>query len=227
MNFAFISYSREDEAYVNKLTKALREHGIEFWIDLKASYGGSWSPEIQQQIEDCSVFILVMSPSSRQADWVKAELIWARQRKKTIFPISLQGEQWFEVAYVSAHMVAEDELPPLRFFKEIKREISKQSGASTKRKNVKSRKKIYFYVGLATLIILFTGDLWMPATWKKMICNFQGGLWVSKGYFNSGFYLDDRRVGIRSQDCHCDYSDYPSFEDSFRNDLEVDPRNCR
>jgi len=49
----FISYSRKDQDYVNKLVEALREQELPWWIDNKIDYGDQWTREIKENIKKC------------------------------------------------------------------------------------------------------------------------------------------------------------------------------
>jgi tetratricopeptide (TPR) repeat protein len=117
----FISYSRKDQAYVNKLVDALIKHELPWWLDNKIDYGDKWTREIEENLKKCQVFLLVMSPSSKESDWVQRELIFAQQLKKPIFPLLLAGERWFQVIDIQMTDVQEGKLPPDNFFKETLR----------------------------------------------------------------------------------------------------------
>ena len=39
----FISYSRKDQDYVNKLVEALRKQELSWWLDSKIDYGDQWT----------------------------------------------------------------------------------------------------------------------------------------------------------------------------------------
>lgn len=65
--FIFISYSRQDKAYVNKLVQALKKQGLPVWLDDRIDYGDTWPRVIEENLKKCQVFLLVMSPRSRNS----------------------------------------------------------------------------------------------------------------------------------------------------------------
>jgi hypothetical protein len=112
----FISYSRKDQDYVNKLVEALRKQELPWWLDNKIDYGDQWTREIEENLKKCQVFLLVMSPSSKESDWVQRELTFAQDLKKPIFPLLLAGERWFQVINIQMTDVQGGKLPPDIFF---------------------------------------------------------------------------------------------------------------
>ena len=44
----FISYSRQDSAYVEKLIAAFEGRGLSVWLDNRIDYGTAWQHEIEQ-----------------------------------------------------------------------------------------------------------------------------------------------------------------------------------
>ena len=60
--FIFISYSRKDNAFVDKLSKDLNENGIATWIDVQQiSPGSMWQDELKAGIQKSSIVIIVLS----------------------------------------------------------------------------------------------------------------------------------------------------------------------
>ncbi|PSN13460.1 hypothetical protein C7293_15885 [filamentous cyanobacterium CCT1] len=116
MSFIFISYSRQDQAYVSLLTQALESHHLPVWLDDRIDYGTRWPRVIQDHLEQCQVFVVVMSPRSEESHWVQCELSLALELKKPIFPLLLEGRRWLSVAAIQAVDVADGKLPPARFF---------------------------------------------------------------------------------------------------------------
>ncbi|MEN9867740.1 MAG: hypothetical protein RL748_3330, partial [Pseudomonadota bacterium] len=80
----FISHSSADDTFVGKLQQQLAPHGVAGWIDSRQLRGGDvlW-PEIAAAIEQASAFLVVVSPSALQSDWVGEELDHALAVQKT------------------------------------------------------------------------------------------------------------------------------------------------
>ena len=125
MSFIFISYSRQDQAYVSKLAQTLQTHQLPVWLDDSIDYGTTWPRVIQDHLEKCQVFLLVMSPRSEDSHWVQCELSLALELKKPIYPLLLEGRRWLSVAAIQTVDVTSGELPPARFFEAIREQFSK------------------------------------------------------------------------------------------------------
>jgi hypothetical protein len=120
MSFIFISYSRQDQVYVSTLVQALQSHRLPVWIDDRIDYGSTWPRVIQDHLEQCSVFVVVMSPRSEDSHWVQCELSLALELKKPIFPLLLEGRRWLSVAAIQSVDVTGKQLPPARFFDTVR-----------------------------------------------------------------------------------------------------------
>lgn len=117
--FIFISYSRKDEVYVKKLIHAIEDQGLTVWLDDRIDYGTTWPRVIEEHLEKCQVFILVMTSNSRESHWVQCELQHALALKKPIFPILLEGKRWLDVESIQCVDVNNGELPTNRFFERV------------------------------------------------------------------------------------------------------------
>jgi eukaryotic-like serine/threonine-protein kinase len=99
MTQVFISYSRKDLVFVERLTKDLQAAGLEVWYDLSGLDGGTrWGREIQNAIDNCQAFVVVLSPNSVESEWVEKEFMYANSLKRRIIPILLQPcktPMWF------------------------------------------------------------------------------------------------------------------------------------
>src|SRR3954469_21446436 len=91
MSEAFISYSRGDTAFVDKLRRDLEKRGIPVWIDRESIEGGAaWRASITQAIRSCCAFILVLSPRSTQSGQVSKELSVPQAPRRAINPLVLE-----------------------------------------------------------------------------------------------------------------------------------------
>lgn len=121
MSFIFISYSRQDQAYVSTLVQALQSHRLPIWIDDRIDYGTDWPDVIEEHLEQSAVFLLVMSPRSKRSHWVNCELTRAIELHKPIFPMLLEGCRWLQVATKQSVDVVGGKLPEARFFDSLRR----------------------------------------------------------------------------------------------------------
>lgn len=131
MSFIFISYSRKDKAYVTRLTQALEKKQLPAWLDDHVDYGTKWPHAIQKHLEDCAIFLLVMSSRSYESDWVQNELLHAKEWKKPIFPLLLEGECWLAVASTQFIDVRGEKLPADDFFRVISQKLAVSPSPTT------------------------------------------------------------------------------------------------
>lgn len=116
----FISYSHRDSNYAHRLAEALENKNCNVWIDDRIDYGTHWPRVLQDELDKCRVFIVIMSPNSYQSDWVQSELSRAKRKKKIIFTLLLEGnEPWLSVESMQYVDVTNKGLPPPKFFEQI------------------------------------------------------------------------------------------------------------
>jgi hypothetical protein len=88
MTKIFISYSRRDIDFVQRLAKDLQANGIEVWYDLSGlEVGTRWGKEIQNGIQQSQYFLAVLSPNSIESEWVEKEFFYANSLKLKIIPV--------------------------------------------------------------------------------------------------------------------------------------------
>ncbi|HET6510691.1 MAG TPA: TIR domain-containing protein [Candidatus Kapabacteria bacterium] len=87
----FLSYSRKDSQEALALAGALREHGVEVWIDQEGiNVATIWSTEIANAIRDAKVFTILLSDLSLGSSNVRKEIALASQYGTPIVPIDLR-----------------------------------------------------------------------------------------------------------------------------------------
>lgn len=87
----FISYSRDDKAWVYEYWRNLRDKSRhEAWIDLDLKGATRWWDTILDEIKGCECFIMVMTPRSMESIYCLAELRYAMALNKPILPIMLK-----------------------------------------------------------------------------------------------------------------------------------------
>lgn len=84
----FISYSRKDLAFVQRMVEDLKKANLDVWYDLSGLEGGSrWRTEIQNAIKNSQYMIVVLSPNSVESEWVEREFLFASNLKRKIIPL--------------------------------------------------------------------------------------------------------------------------------------------
>lgn len=87
-NETFISYSRANSHFAIRLEQALRQFGIDPWIDWEdIAPIATWREEILIAIQACANFIFILSPQSISSKECLAELNQALRLDKRLIPI--------------------------------------------------------------------------------------------------------------------------------------------
>ncbi|MCI0608220.1 MAG: toll/interleukin-1 receptor domain-containing protein [Anaerolineae bacterium] len=134
MGHIFISYSKKDIVYAEKLINALRREGFNPWVDIEGlGAGTSWQTRLQKQIYTCDAYILIMSKNARSSKWVPDELVTAKTRGKPIFPLLLEDTQLFlAIQTIQFEDVRGGKMPSEAFYRRLATVTSRRKKASQK-----------------------------------------------------------------------------------------------
>lgn len=101
----FVAYKREDIDDVKFLIETLKEYGYEnIWYDLDGiSAGEPFELIIKQAVEDCKVFIAILSDKTERSEWFNKELELAKLRRKQIVYVWGTGINKVSYAYKRKH----------------------------------------------------------------------------------------------------------------------------
>src|SRR5215468_2642558 len=84
----FISYSRKDKPFVEKLHTALVQQGRDAWVDWEdIPLSAAWLQEIYSAIEAADTFLFVISPDSVASEVCREEVEHAVQFNKRLIPV--------------------------------------------------------------------------------------------------------------------------------------------
>lgn len=73
----FLSYARDDAVAARRIAEALRSAGLEVWFDENELRGGdAWDAKIRQQINDCALFLPVISRQTQERSKGYFRLEW-------------------------------------------------------------------------------------------------------------------------------------------------------
>jgi adenylate cyclase len=158
MSDVFISYSNFDRDKASKLSQKLRDAGFSVWIDeTNISAATQWSSEIVKAIEDCKVFLILLSEHSFGSHNVIKELSLASEEKRHILPVDLEN---VELTYDVKYQLAGIQRVPYKEYDRIeiaiRRFISAEPEPSKSAPPQKKRKpflKYAFGLGVAALAI--------------------------------------------------------------------------
>ncbi|BAU12624.1 RHS Repeat family protein [Leptolyngbya sp. NIES-3755] len=88
MSDVFISYSRKDKAFVERLHQALKQQNRETWVDWEdIPLSADWWQEIERGIEGTNTFVFVISPDSVASEVCDREINHAVKHNKRLVPI--------------------------------------------------------------------------------------------------------------------------------------------
>ncbi|MDX1994335.1 MAG: TIR domain-containing protein [bacterium] len=87
MKRVFVSYSRRNKTFAERLARDLNDAGLEVWVDWRQIQGGElWQHEIYRGIERSEIFVFCLTPDALASEWCQREAIAAREQGKFILP---------------------------------------------------------------------------------------------------------------------------------------------
>lgn len=91
MTQVFISYSRDDMEFVQRLAMDLNRLGLDVWWDLSDIRGSDvWERKIEEGLTSSQYFIVVLTPASLESRWVRREYLSADNTGIRIIPLKLK-----------------------------------------------------------------------------------------------------------------------------------------
>lgn len=88
----FLSYSRNDIAYVSPFVALLRCAGVTVFLDIDSiEYGTDWKQAIESALAMCDRVIVIWSVSASESKWVTREFSEAKNQQKRIVPVMLDN----------------------------------------------------------------------------------------------------------------------------------------
>ncbi len=90
----FMSYSRRDDIVMRRIVAFLRKKGIKVWVDNEKLIPGTpiWEEEIEKAIKGASAIVVILSPDSKNSEWVRREISLADQYRRRVFPVLVSGD---------------------------------------------------------------------------------------------------------------------------------------
>jgi len=134
MGHIFISYSKKDVLYAEKLVNALRREGFNPWVDMEELGAGThWQVRLHKQILTCDAYILIMSRNAKNSKWVPDELVAAKTSDKPIFPLLLDDADLFlAIQTIQCEDARGGQLPSERFYEQLAKVSKRQKKANQK-----------------------------------------------------------------------------------------------
>lgn len=90
MTHVFISYKREDRAFVSDLEQKIKEADMDTWTDAEIKAGERWRDKIDDAIHSAFAIVVVVTPAAIVSQYVTYEWAFAMGIGKPIVPIMLE-----------------------------------------------------------------------------------------------------------------------------------------
>ena len=91
--YIFISYAHDDADLVFSDITRFHNDGYNIWYDEGISTGHKWQREIQNALENCSLFITFISRNAVESENVRDEIFLAKRKSKRIIPIFIESTE--------------------------------------------------------------------------------------------------------------------------------------
>ncbi|MBN1453242.1 MAG: toll/interleukin-1 receptor domain-containing protein [Anaerolineales bacterium] len=102
-NEIFISYSRHDVEFANRINNDLLQNKISTWIDsIGIRSGDDWPERIANAILESKIVLAIVSPDALESKWVNRELSFADKNEKLVFPLiykTCKIPHWFDLRF--------------------------------------------------------------------------------------------------------------------------------
>ena len=87
----FLSYSRANKDFAIKLAKELKSEGFYIWLDqLDIPAGARWDREVEKALEECEIFMIILTQASINSENVLDEIGYAVDSGKRFLPVMLE-----------------------------------------------------------------------------------------------------------------------------------------
>lgn len=91
----FVSYSHKDAEFVDKFVTDLKQKDFDVWIDHRIRPGTpNYEKAIREAITNAYTLLLIVTPNSRDSNYVQNEVAFAQNRNCPIYPIWVEGDNW-------------------------------------------------------------------------------------------------------------------------------------
>ncbi|MBE0703168.1 MAG: toll/interleukin-1 receptor domain-containing protein [Afipia sp.] len=91
-NDVFISYNRRNAEMMRRIRADLRSGGMNVWTDENLQPGtSSWKRAVEAAIRGARSMVVIMTPDSKESEWVERELNAAKEYDVHIFPVLARG----------------------------------------------------------------------------------------------------------------------------------------
>ncbi len=69
----------------------LKEHGFVPFVDMALEAGGKWHNDLEERIESCDYFIILLGKETLSSPMTVKEILWALEYDRAIIPVWHSG----------------------------------------------------------------------------------------------------------------------------------------
>ena len=91
--YVFVSYAHKDKDIVFPEIKRFNDAGFHVWYDEGISPGNEWSDEIAEALTKCTIFVVMLTPTSAPRESVLNEISFALDEGKPLLAIYLEDTE--------------------------------------------------------------------------------------------------------------------------------------
>ena len=93
MTTVFLSYSHQDRVAAREFSQALRNAGLDVWLDEEQAVAGeSIASAISEAISRSDVVVALLSTRSQESNWLSSEVAAAIAKSKKVIPVLLDRD---------------------------------------------------------------------------------------------------------------------------------------
>ncbi|GAB4510878.1 MAG: hypothetical protein OHK0046_08210 [Anaerolineae bacterium] len=90
-NRVFVSYSRRNKTFAERISRDLSDAGLDVWVDWRQIHAGEfWQDEIFRGLARSDIIVALISPPAVMSEWVQREINTGREQGKVIIPVMVQ-----------------------------------------------------------------------------------------------------------------------------------------
>src|SRR5262249_6499340 len=120
------------------------------WVDNQLAFGERWEEAIIKRLQDCTVFLIPMSPNAKESAFVNRELRVALAQRKLIIPILISGEPFRELEGYQFVNLLDTDKPVVHFIERLRDLLTPDQVPS---QQVQRRRVEHFLLGVFETIL--------------------------------------------------------------------------
>jgi TIR domain len=124
--FLFVSYSHADSQIVYAEIERLHRLGFRLWYDEGIDPGNEWQDEVAKALNECSLFVVFISPRAIKSKNVRDEINFAINRNKPFIAVHLEETQLpegLELRMGAVQAVMRYRMPDDRYYRQMEKAL--------------------------------------------------------------------------------------------------------